>query len=531
MELRNYQKKALEEIEGDIVFGSTEICLGAPTSFGKTITAGHFIKEQVEQGNSVVFMMNLTALVQQTIDMLKTLNIPFKVIAAEFDGQEFDHQAQVTVCMQQTMFSRIDKITVPKCDVLVIDEFHLSFRTDTMEKVKEKLDPTVILGLSATPYDERGYALPGVEVIETANIASLTKEKHLTPLKIMSVKFAEDIDLTEATGEYTENFLNQYVNTPEYINDVVASWEKVAVDRKTIVFSTGIDHSIALAAKWRAKGYKFEAYHSKLSKKDSKRIMDEFRNNNIQGLVSVNKILVGFDMPDITCGVACRPTKTRRVWAQASGRLIRTFKNKKNAILLDCAQWTKEHGFIDEPYYPPEFGNNIELVKVKEEQSAPIVSLLLNEKEPTLITRDIVVDKIEELKRNVKKIPQLTIKELLAIYNTSQSFKQIVEIAFEMNRRKGNGNYTDRNITFISQEWKKLENEFPQYSGRLVKMFRTMAKSKVASGKKLSALHYSPDWVRTLTPFSYKYQTDSTDVSKETQKLYDIHIDDAEIPF
>ena len=110
--------------------------------------------------------------------------------------------------MQQTLYSRIDKVDI-KCDTLVIDEFHRSFRTDTMEAVKKKLKPEVIVGISATVYDEKGYALKGVETIETTTIEELTSDGHLTPLRTVSVQFAEEMDYSESGyGEYSVNFLN-----------------------------------------------------------------------------------------------------------------------------------------------------------------------------------------------------------------------------------------------------------------------------------------------------------------------------------
>ena len=208
IELRDYQKEAISQIEGAIVFGGTEICLSAVTSFGKTFTIMQFIKDEIAMGKSVVFMMNLTALVEQTMNAAKEMDVPFKVIAAEFDGQEFNHQAKLTICMQQTLHARIDKVNVD-CDILIIDEFHRSFRTSTMESVKTKLSPDVIVGISGSVIDERGYALPDVEIIETVSVSELTNQKFLTPLRTFSATFAEEIDYSDGgSGEYSENFLN-----------------------------------------------------------------------------------------------------------------------------------------------------------------------------------------------------------------------------------------------------------------------------------------------------------------------------------
>jgi len=544
IELRGYQTNAIDQTEGAIVFGDTELCISAPTSFGKTYTIAQFIKNQIDEGKSVVFMMNLSALVEQTMEAMKNMGIPFRVIAAEYDGQEFDHQAKVTIAMQQTLFSRIDKVSV-KCDTLVIDEYHRSFRTDTMNQVRKLLKPDVVVGLSATPYDEKGYALSGVEIIETVSVKDLTDQGFLTPLRTFSAEFAENMDYSEAgSGEYSEKFLNGVLNNDLYNAQVVKAWWKVAKDKKTIVFSTGIEHSEALAAQFATLGVEAKAYHSKLSKKDSRAIMSSFKKGTTQVLVSVNKILVGFDDPSIECGVACRPTKTRRVWQQACGRMIRLFEGKKDAILLDCAQWTAEHGFYDAPYHAPEFGEKELLKKAKEEVAIQVMPLLVEE-EPTVVTPYLVIKKVNELEQMKLQIPDLPVKDLLAIYETSQKPVEILRVAHEINRRKTGQSYTRAKVTWISDKWDEMLEEFPQYRTRLLKTLRTMAKTKVSGGKKLASLHYvvskstkdmntgeiGPGWLRQQTPYADYTMPDGVNASMEVINNYNVEIDDADIPF
>ena len=501
-----------------------------------------FIEDQIEEGNSVVFMMNLSALVQQTIEAARKMKIPFRVVAAEYDGQEFDHQAKLTICMQQTLYARIDKIDV-ECDVLVVDEFHRSFRTDTMEIVKKKLSPSKIAGVSATVYDEKGYALRGVDIIETKTIKQLTNEGFLTPLRVYSVEFAEAMDYSESgSGEYSEQFLNGKINNDSFNEQIVKAWHQIAKDKKTIVFCTGIAHSEALAEQFQRSGVVAYAYHSKLSKKDSKGIMEDFTKNG-GVLCSVGKVLVGFDDPSIQCGIAARPTKTRRVWQQACGRMIRLFDNKKEAILLDCAQWTGEHGFYDYDYAPPEYGDKEGLKKAKADAAVQVMTTLVNP-EPTLITADIVLKKVAELERKRTQIPELQVKDLLAIYETSQSPTEILRIAAEMNFRKTGQLYNRIGIEWISEPWDIMLEEFPQYSTRILKTLRTMSKSKVSQGKKLKALHFTvakktkdmdtgdivPGWLRRQVPYCDYNAPDSVTPSDEVVTNYE-GIDDDEIPF
>ena len=258
--------------------------------------------------------------------------------------------------------------------------------------------------------------------------------------------------------------------------------------------------------------------------------MDDFKNNKLQVLVSVNKILVGFDDPSIECGVACRPTKTRRVWQQACGRMIRLFEGKKDAILLDMAQWTSEHGFYDEQYYAPEYGDKEKLKQVKEDAAVQVMQLVVTE-EPTEVTRHVVIQKIEELERKKAQIPDLTVKDLLAIYETSQKPIEILRVAYEMNRRKTGTPYTRQTVEWTSTEWDGMLDQFPQYRTRLLKTLRTMAKNKVSQGKKLNALHYSPDWLREQTPYRDYLEADSVEPSSEVMANYDFNITEDECPF
>jgi len=528
IELRKYQQEAVTQMDGAFVFGSTEVCLSAPTSFGKTFTIMKFIEDQIEEGNSVVFMMNLSALVQQTIEAARKMKIPFRVVAAEYDGQEFDHQAKLTICMQQTLYARIDKIDV-ECDVLVVDEFHRSFRTDTMEIVKKKLSPSKIAGVSATVYDEKGYALRDVDIIETQTIRQLTDDGYLTPLRVYSVRFSEDMDYSTAgSGEYSEQFLNGKINNDSFNEQIVKAWHQIAKGKKTIAFCTGIEHSEALAENFRASGEEAYAYHSKMTKKHAKATMKKFKKDG-GILCSVGKVLVGFDDPSIECGIAARPTRTRRVWQQAVGRMIRLFEGKKEAILLDCAQWTSEHGFYDDDYNAPEYGDKEGLKKVKEEMAVQVMPTIVGDV-PTLVTKHIVIEKIKELDANRKQIPDLQIRDLLAIYETSQSPIEILRVAHEINRRKTGQNYEKRNVEWISVEWDKMLDQFPQYHTRLLKTLRTMAKNKVSQGKKISALHYSPDWLREQTPYADFLAPDSVEPSDEVIANYE-GIDEDEIPF
>ena len=209
-----------------------------------------------------------------------------------------------------------------------------------------------------------------------------------------------------------------------------------------------------------------------------------------------------------------RKTAVRSLFYQQVGRLIRTAEGKEYAELLDLANNTAEFGFHDEPYFPPEQGDKNALNEIKEELSAREISLIADE-EPTEVTRKLVLDKVEELERKKKDIPEISVKDLIAIYENAQDPLTILRIAHEMNRRKTGEGYTRAKVEWISKEWDIMIEEFHMYKSRLLKTLRTMAKNKVAQGKKLSALHFvvkketvnregqtEPGWLRQQSPYN-----------------------------
>jgi hypothetical protein len=182
-------------------------------------------------------------------------------------------------------------------------------------------------------------------------------------------------------------------------------------------------------------------------------------------------------------------------------------------------------------FSPPLFGGKDLLKAAKEEVAVQVMELIVGEG-PTEVDRHLVIKKIEELDAKRKQIPDLNVKDLLAIFETSQEPLEILRVAFEMNRRKTGKNYTRSNVEFISLEWDSMLRRFPQYKTRLLKTLRTMSKNKVSQGKKLAALHYSPAWLLEQSPYADYTMPDSTEPSREVMANYNYEISyDDEIPF
>ena len=69
LELRDYQKQAIEEIEAAIAFGSTHIVLDAPVAYGKSIVIAELCNTFSD--SNIVILLNIEALIDQIAEALQ----------------------------------------------------------------------------------------------------------------------------------------------------------------------------------------------------------------------------------------------------------------------------------------------------------------------------------------------------------------------------------------------------------------------------------------------------------------------------
>lgn len=520
MTLRPHQRQAVDETLGSIVFGATKIVLDAATSWGKSFYAAKLAEEL--QGR-VAIVTNFTALISQLAEHLDELNEEYSILKAGMEDK-FNPDARIHLIMEQTYYARKDKINL-QVDYVIRDECHVGwFGSKRADETFKALGEPIFVGMSGTPWDGQGYALKGMEtLIRTKTVAQLEEEGYLCPVRYFVPKFAQEVDYTKYStsgGDYKERDIDEVVLDTIYMENAIKAMEDMDIkNKKSIVFCNSIEHAEAVAEALRAKDIKAYAYHSKLDNTRSDAIVESFRtntsvalNDGITGideeidarvLCAVNKISIGFSVTDIQLGVMLRATESLGLFRQQVGRLIRTHPGKEYVELLDLAQNTSRHGFHDEPYNPPEYGNKEALSKAKEEVAAREISLIVNE-EPTEVTREAVNIKVEELNRKRKKLHELDFKDLIAIYETSQNTEEIIKIAHIINQRKTGLGFNESTVSWINEEWIRMLNTYPQYKSRLLRALRTRAKNIVSQGKKLASLRYFASWIEEQEPYCYQ---------------------------
>lgn len=576
--LRLYQQEALDTTEALIAFGSTNIILSAATSWGKSTYIAGLCK--LYSDRSILIMVTLEPLIDQIAETLFKMNIDYSILKAGRE-KDFDDNKNIHIVMAQTYYSRVEKMNL-KCDILIIDEIHIAYDTKRTQLIKENLEPEIIIGTTATNYNSQGFKLPGSETIETATGKSLTDDGYLTPLKYYTTQWSEKIDYSSVKkhgNDYTTSSLDEIINSPKHIKLITGSMNQMnAKDKKTLVFCSSIAQADHIAEALIKNGYSAIAYHSGKSKQQNKRVLESFKNNTIfEGtdsylkekdlfntdsepkikkpitcLVSINKLAVGFDVPEIQLGVILRPSKIRSLMSQVIGRQKRLAPGKKYAEILDLAQTIRHHGFVDtDPYDPPEQTDDKELNKQLIQKATE--PLALENLEITLteeleeITREKYEIKIQEIKDNKSKLSNMTTQELnkkLQLEEDPVVIISIIIILFDKihnelmpNRwgQESRGYIASNNkpvvdfvnsgsIGWIAEDWIELLPKQGEYNQtRYIKSLRTRGRNLLKQKGSIWGLKYFLKWLIKED----KEKEESTEIYNN----YDFNIAEEDIPY
>lgn len=546
MKLYQHQRDAVNEMMYAVeVDGCKNIVLFGPTSFGKSLVLSTLAKEL---DGKIIILVNITALIDQIAEHLDEIGQDYSILKAGYEDK-FDADKKIQLVMSQTFYARSDNIDFGDIEIICQDEAHREWLTARTKHMIDTLNPVARIGVSGTPFDESGYALENVDAtVTTKTVKELEDEGYVVPVKYFIPKWSENIDYTNlrsSGSDYSGTAIDEAINTNEHAELIVKSMNKMnAKNKKTIVFANSIEHADSIANALKNDGYVAYSYHSKNDKSSAERAMSEFKTGipiqdgligghelPVKCLIAVSKISVGFSVKDIELMVLCRPTKVLSLFQQMVGRGIRTFPGKQHVECLDLAQCLATHGFHNDPYYPPEKGDKKSLLQKKEERSLEVIKTMVTD-EPIEINKDAVEVALEELRSKEKKIPQLTMEEIMYVFEATSDVRVIITVFHEMNLRLRRLTYNERNILWATNLWEEFISKFPGYRSRIIRTMKTRAKNIVKDRKKPGALGYFPGWLITQDPYALQIMINET---AEEDEEYDlppvIDIDEDDIPF
>ncbi len=233
-------------------------------------------------------------------------------------------------------------------DLVVVDEFH-NAGTNRRLEILSSLKKTNVVGMSATPVRAGGlYLNPedyGFKLIYQHSYADCIKRGLLTPLFIQ----ARDTGITLSPRvESKDGDLISYIVNKEVADSGIIS--RISKDLlKEDLLLQGIKTLVIVNSKKEAiavkeiliKKFKTEVYISHFySEEEDKEILRKYalpKENieSLQILVSVNRLIEGYDNPLIQAEIWISPTKSSVRFCQYLGRVSRKAPGKNFSILIE----------------------------------------------------------------------------------------------------------------------------------------------------------------------------------------------------
>jgi DNA repair protein RadD len=347
--LRPYQSAVVEQFERMVESGRRRVILVAPTGSGKTVVAGEIVKRAVATGKRVLFLSHRVEITKQTSAKLQAVGIPHGILQAGFATEL---NAPVQVASVQTLHARAirgSKIELPPADLLVVDECHHA-TAQTYKKIISAYPDAVLLGLTATPCRGDGRGLGGIfdELVECPQVAALIEQKYLVGTKVFAPAQPDLAGVTVRQGDWAENQLAERMDRPKLVGDIVTHWQRHAEGRRTVVFATGVQHSVHIRDEFRKAGVACDHLDGSTPADERDDILRKLACGAIDVVCNCQVLTEGYDLPAIGAIVLARPTRKMGLFRQMVGRGLRPAEGKADLILIDHAGAVHRHGFPED---------------------------------------------------------------------------------------------------------------------------------------------------------------------------------------
>lgn len=342
MNLRPYQREAVEAVIAARRRGVRRMVVALPTGAGKTVIFSHLARLARRQ---VLVLVHREELLGQARDKLERALGGRSVVAVERGAERAPEEAAVLVCSIRSLHeARLARVMHGRDVGLVIyDECHHAAAEDNLRVLRQLRafddDFTgTLLGFTATTERGDGKGLDAVfeTIVYQRGLPEMIADGYLVPLRGYRVATSADLTRLSASGrDFREDELGEAVDIEERNALVARSIQELARDRRTIAFCVTVNHARSLCQSLNALGVAAGIVHGAMPLDRRAKALRDFREGRTQVLTNVAVLTEGFDDPGVSCIAMARPTRSPGLYAQCVGRGTRLHPDKKDCLILD----------------------------------------------------------------------------------------------------------------------------------------------------------------------------------------------------
>lgn len=323
-----------------------------PTGGGKTVIAGALLNAWLHDGHSAVWLTHRRELVRQTWELLGDANVEAYYNFRWYPDMDAPvKRGGVAILMAQTVSRRTARMSVWRKygseDLMIVDEAHHAAAEGWTRAMRQW--PGRILGMTATPWrlsEKEGFDHLFNTLLCGPQVVDLQSGDHLctAPVRMPSPEWIIHGGAVGVDGDFTETGIVEANQAHIMTAGALKFWQEHARDRQTIVYAVSVDHANNLVKVFRNAGVPAVAMLGETKSKERAGLIAAFRRGIVKVLVNVAVATEGFDLPDASCVVITRPTKSLTLYLQMVGRGLRPKEDRGNCLILDLAANSEIHG-------------------------------------------------------------------------------------------------------------------------------------------------------------------------------------------
>lgn len=350
-EMTNKAKTALME------HGNT-LCI-APTGAGKTIMLSSVIKDHLKPGEKCLVLQHTDEILDQNREKFERIDSSRKLSLV--NGRIKDFSGDVIFSMVQSLQRETTLLSMPRIDLLVIDEAHHSV-APTYERILNQAkanNPSLhILGMTATPTraDKHGLAQVFSNVADQITIEELVASGDLLYPKtfVIASDIQEKIKKSLWKEDNEENSPMEDLIAEIDQSEIIKHWQAKAQGRKTVIFCSRVEHSLSTVETFNAAGIKAVHIDGTFGREDRQQALESFTSGDTEVICNVGVLTEGWDYPPTSCIILLRAYSSQPAMVQMIGRGLRTIDPsfypdcaKTDCIVLDFGLSMTHHGSIE----------------------------------------------------------------------------------------------------------------------------------------------------------------------------------------
>jgi superfamily II DNA or RNA helicase len=382
LKLRPYQSEALTAINEHLQVYNRVACV-LPTGLGKTVVFAHLIKRAADEGKRALVLVHREELAEQAAAKVHSVAPHLTVGIVKAERNEVD--ADVIVASVQTLArpERRADLMGRGIGVVIVDECHHAVARTWMEVLAdfgcfavaepgdappeiggatERVHPASVpcVGFTATLDRTDGKGLGDVwEVVAyERDILYGIDNGYLTDIRGQQVT-VDGLDLAtvaKSRGDYQEGKLGEALEASgageviaqAYLEHATIAYPEADTTgeydvRQGVLFAPTVATAYSFAQSLNDVGIETAVIEGSISSEDRQLIYKRYREGEIRVLSNCMVLTEGWDAPWAEVAVIARPTQSASLYTQMVGRVLRPWKDKSEALVLDVVGVTGRH--------------------------------------------------------------------------------------------------------------------------------------------------------------------------------------------